>query len=287
MLNVRERAVLEDMKRSRPERAARHGAHARPRSAWRAEFFRNENPRLPQMYSGRRAIGNAPAARGVPARADVAVFRQLALLLSRYWKVKMRDRAGAAIMFLQAPIIGVLLAVVFGGQTAAVPVLVPGRAPGAVDQEQHERERRRRTCSTRCSRRPTTRRPCSSSSCRCVWFGTSNAAREIVTERAIYLRERMVNLRLFNYVVSKYVLLEPLLRHPVHVPARHRLLRARLQRRHPRVPARARERDRRWPSTPRRWASCSRPWCRRPRRRWRSRPSRSSRRSCSAGSWCP
>jgi hypothetical protein len=41
----------------------------------------------------------------------------------------------------------------------------------------------------------------------CVWFGTSNAAREIVTERAIYLRERMVNLRLFNYLMSKYILL--------------------------------------------------------------------------------
>jgi hypothetical protein len=41
----------------------------------------------------------------------------------------------------------------------------------------------------------------------CVWFGTSNAAREIVTERAIYLRERMVNLSLFNYILSKYVLL--------------------------------------------------------------------------------
>jgi hypothetical protein len=41
----------------------------------------------------------------------------------------------------------------------------------------------------------------------CVWFGTSNAAREIVTERAIYLRERMVNLRLLNYVLSKFVLL--------------------------------------------------------------------------------
>ncbi len=41
----------------------------------------------------------------------------------------------------------------------------------------------------------------------CVWFGTSNAAREIVTERAIYLRERMVNLGLINYVLSKYVLL--------------------------------------------------------------------------------
>ncbi len=41
----------------------------------------------------------------------------------------------------------------------------------------------------------------------CVWFGTSNAAREIVTERAIYMRERMVNLNLFNYVMSKYIIL--------------------------------------------------------------------------------
>jgi hypothetical protein len=40
-----------------------------------------------------------------------------------------------------------------------------------------------------------------------VWFGTSNAAREIVGERAIYLRERMVNLGLVKYVLSKYVLL--------------------------------------------------------------------------------
>jgi hypothetical protein len=40
-----------------------------------------------------------------------------------------------------------------------------------------------------------------------VWFGTSNAAREIVSERAVYLRERMVNLKLWNYVVSKFVLL--------------------------------------------------------------------------------
>jgi ABC-type transport system involved in multi-copper enzyme maturation permease subunit len=40
-----------------------------------------------------------------------------------------------------------------------------------------------------------------------VWFGTSNSAREIVTERAIYLRERMVNLSLFNYVFSKYIIL--------------------------------------------------------------------------------
>jgi hypothetical protein len=40
-----------------------------------------------------------------------------------------------------------------------------------------------------------------------VWFGTSNSAREIVTERAIYLRERMVNLSIINYVFSKYIIL--------------------------------------------------------------------------------
>ncbi len=40
-----------------------------------------------------------------------------------------------------------------------------------------------------------------------VWFGTSNAAREIVSERAIYMRERMVNLGLFNYGFSKFLLL--------------------------------------------------------------------------------
>jgi hypothetical protein len=40
-----------------------------------------------------------------------------------------------------------------------------------------------------------------------VWFGTSNAAREIVSESAIYKRERMVNLKVFNYVGSKFLLL--------------------------------------------------------------------------------
>ncbi len=40
-----------------------------------------------------------------------------------------------------------------------------------------------------------------------VWFGCSNAARELVKERAIYLRERMVNLSIVPYVLSKVVVL--------------------------------------------------------------------------------
>ncbi len=158
------------------------------------------------MYGGRRAIGTAPGARGVPGRADVAVFRQFGLLLSRYWKIKMRDRAGAAIMFLQAPIIGVLLWMVFGGQTPAVPFWCLGAL-----QELSTKNNMSQSSTTDLlnSMQPTMDHTAAMFFVvvSCVWFGTSNAAREIVTERSIYLRERMVNLRLFNYVVSKFVLL--------------------------------------------------------------------------------
>ncbi|MFO0059992.1 MAG: ABC transporter permease [Planctomyces sp.] len=40
-----------------------------------------------------------------------------------------------------------------------------------------------------------------------VWFGCNNAAREIVKEKAIYVRERDVNLQTTAYVVSKFAVL--------------------------------------------------------------------------------
>ncbi len=205
MLNVRERLVLEEMKRADPN-ASRGRARADAARAWRGEFFRNENPLYGQMYSGRRAIGTAQGARGVPGRADVAVLRQFQLLLSRYWRVKLRDGAGAAIMFLQAPIIGVLLWLVFGGQTSAVPFWCLGAL-----QELSTRNSMAQSATTNLlnTMQPTTDHTAAMFFVvvSCVWFGTSNAAREIVNERAIYLRERMVNLRLFNYVMSKFALL--------------------------------------------------------------------------------
>jgi ABC-type multidrug transport system ATPase subunit/pSer/pThr/pTyr-binding forkhead associated (FHA) protein len=205
MLNVRERLVLEEMKRANPN-VTRPMARTEAAKAWRAEFFRNENPLFQKMYSGRRSIGTAPAARGAPSRGDVAVVRQLGLLLSRYWKVKLRDGMGAAIMFLQAPIIGVLLWIVFGAQTSAVPFWCLGAL-----QELSQKTSMDQSATTNLlsSMQPTTDHTAAMFFVvvSCIWFGTSNAAREIVTERAIYLRERMVNLRLLNYVLSKYILL--------------------------------------------------------------------------------
>jgi ABC-type multidrug transport system ATPase subunit/pSer/pThr/pTyr-binding forkhead associated (FHA) protein len=206
MLNVRERFVHEEMKRANPG-VERGLARLEASRGWRAEFFRPDNPVYQPMYSGRRAIGTVPAARGVPHRADVAVVRQLGLLLSRYWKVKLRDRMGAAIMFLQAPIIGVLLWLVFGNQTPGVPFW----CLGALQELSKKGGDMSKSSSTDLlnSMSATTDHTAAMFFVvvSCVWFGTSNAAREIVTERAIYMRERMVNLRLLNYVLSKYLTL--------------------------------------------------------------------------------
>jgi ABC-type multidrug transport system ATPase subunit/pSer/pThr/pTyr-binding forkhead associated (FHA) protein len=205
MLQVRERLVLEEMKRSNPQ-AVRGMARTEASRGWRTDFFRPDNAVYQSMYSGRRAIGTVPAAPGLPHRADVAVLRQLGLLLSRYWKVKLRDRMGTAIMFLQAPTIGVLLWLVFGGQTAGVPYWCLGAL-----QELSKKNDMGQASTTNLlgSMQPTTDHTAAMFFVvvSCVWFGTSNAAREIVTERSIYLRERMVNLRLLNYVLSKYLLL--------------------------------------------------------------------------------
>jgi len=208
MLAVRER-VVQDGLRARDPHASRGAARLAAAKAWRAEFFQNQNALFQKMFSGRRAVGTAPVApagRGMPHRADVALVNQFSLLVSRYWKIKIRDRAGAAIMFLQAPVIGVMLAIVFGGQKMAVPFWCLGAL--------HEMGEKNGQITSSTANLLNSMQPTEDHTAAmffvvvsCVWFGTSNAAREIVTERSIYLRERMVNLSLFNYVFSKYVLL--------------------------------------------------------------------------------
>ena len=127
------------------------------------------------------------------------------LLMSRYWKIKVRDRAGAAIMFLQAPIIGGMLAFVFAGQKEAVPFWCLGAL-----QELGKKAQSSGSSSDLLARMLSTKDETAAMFfvvVSAVWFGTSNSAREIVTERAIYLRERMVNLSIINYVFSKYIIL--------------------------------------------------------------------------------
>jgi hypothetical protein len=121
-------------------------------------------------------------------------------------RVKLRDVGGTAIMLAQAPIIGILLALVFAGQKEAIPYWCLGalqelarKSGEAVSGSNDYLHTMQKTADNT--------GPIFFLVVAAVWFGTSNAAREIVSERAIYLRERMVNLKLGNYVLSKFLLL--------------------------------------------------------------------------------
>jgi ABC-type multidrug transport system ATPase subunit/pSer/pThr/pTyr-binding forkhead associated (FHA) protein len=159
----------------------------------------------------------AAASRGVAEEARISremISRsrprgQLRLLLSRYLKIKSRDRVGTAILMLQAPLIGLLLSLVFGAKKDAVPYWCLGALNHLAT-----RSGKMADATTEVLRTLT---PTADQSgalfflvIAAVWFGTSNAAREVVGERAIFRRERMVNLGVGNYVMSKFLVLSAL-----------------------------------------------------------------------------
>jgi ABC-type multidrug transport system ATPase subunit/pSer/pThr/pTyr-binding forkhead associated (FHA) protein len=203
MLNQRERPIFEALRAQNPT-APRYAARAQAAREWHAEYLNPQNPIFQRMYGGRRAVGTGHSQHGVPERAPSR--GQFWLLFSRYFKVKVRDVGGTAIMLLQAPIIGVLLALVFGGQRDAIPYW----CLGAMQELARKFGGLGSGTEDVLKNMPVT--PDNAGSIfflivAAVWFGTSNAAREIVSEVAIYKRERMVNLKLFKYVFSKFVLL--------------------------------------------------------------------------------
>ncbi|HEX2898207.1 MAG TPA: FHA domain-containing protein [Bacteroidia bacterium] len=101
-------------------------------------------------------------------RSDKSLLGELHWLGRRYFRIKTNDLLNVAIMIGQAPIIAALVCLIFSKLTLSVPFLITLSA---------------------------------------IWFGTSNAAREIVTEAAVYRRERMFNLRIGPYILSKLLVL--------------------------------------------------------------------------------
>jgi ABC-type multidrug transport system ATPase subunit/pSer/pThr/pTyr-binding forkhead associated (FHA) protein len=97
-------------------------------------------------------------------------LRQFRTLLRRYAEVLTSDKWNLAILLGQAPVIGLLVFLVVGKNDSrdfAFFILALVS----------------------------------------IWFGTAVAARELVKERPVFQRERMMNLRLVPYVVSKLFLL--------------------------------------------------------------------------------
>jgi ABC transport system ATP-binding/permease protein len=115
---------------------------------------------------------SAPSAAGVHSRlrkrGPRSSLNQCWWLGRRYLRIKTNDLLNLALLIGQAPIIALLVCLIFDEVTRSVPFLVVLSA---------------------------------------AWFGTSNAARELVGEAAVYRRERMYNLRIGPYLLSKLVVL--------------------------------------------------------------------------------
>jgi hypothetical protein len=142
-----------------------------------------------QKYVTARLKGEAPTrspAMPSDARASVAAapesagtWRQFLILTRRYLAVTLQDRRNVALLLAQAPIIALLLGLVFRPKKFD---LLPN---GPFDE---------RTLGFLLV-------------ISAIWFGCINAAREIVKELPIYLRERAVNLNLGSYLSSKIAIL--------------------------------------------------------------------------------
>ena len=204
-----------DLLKKREEDAVASGQFASKAAArlaaaaqWRAEYYQPENPTYRKMYSGARQPGT-PSGSRAPSRAKVPLVRQFWLLFTRYAIVKRRDTAGTAILLAQAPIIGVLLALVFS-DPAKMPNLWCQQFLQGVESTAAKKGAPIAACMTDMSRFTKVADFGGAVfflAIAALWFGTSNAAREIVSEQAIYRRERMVNLSIVNYVMSKFTLL--------------------------------------------------------------------------------
>jgi ABC-type multidrug transport system ATPase subunit/pSer/pThr/pTyr-binding forkhead associated (FHA) protein len=97
-------------------------------------------------------------------------FKQWLTLTERYLEMKLKDQRNTLLLLAQAPLIAAILALITGSNLNDPKTIFIGAIIA-------------------------------------IWFGANNAVREIVSEVPIYTRERLVNLKIPSYVLSKFVVL--------------------------------------------------------------------------------
>jgi ABC-type multidrug transport system ATPase subunit/pSer/pThr/pTyr-binding forkhead associated (FHA) protein len=134
-------------------------------------FDKNIRSQLPERAADDKPA--RPARRG--KRMGPGALRQFGILTSRYLEIITRDMRNTAILLAQAPLVALFVVL-------AVRTDQPDRGP--------------------------TSTMFLIMSLSALWFGCSNAAREITKEGSIFARERMVNLKIIPYVASKFFVLQ-------------------------------------------------------------------------------
>ncbi len=132
--------------------------------------------------TGAHRAAMATAQARPPAARQDSSFRQFGILGRRYLETVVRDRSNLlTLLFVQAPLIALLITLAFRGDLFSRLVFAGDWSKA-------------RTLTFLLAMVS-------------VWFGTSNAAREIVKEAPMYARERRVNLLIPPYIASKFVVL--------------------------------------------------------------------------------
>jgi ABC-type multidrug transport system permease subunit len=159
------------------------GLEQRPVADWRTDYA--ATPAYERWTAMRRSKPGSPAGhrrhRGGSLLDGAA---QWSVLVRRMLAIKAADPWNTAVLVLQAPLIGLLVAGVFGSRITAAP-----------DRDTWTDISQALAAS------------CFLLGLAAVWFGCANAARELVAERAIYRRERMVGLGRLPYLASKLFVL--------------------------------------------------------------------------------
>lgn len=115
----------------------------------------------------------------------VSFVKQLVLLAQRYFQLVSRDLVNLGLALLTAPIGIILLRLAVRDKDPLIGAPEATLAPLAL-------------------------RVLFVFTCAAIWVGLSTSVQEIIKESAIYLRERLVNLGLFAYLGSKFVILSGL-----------------------------------------------------------------------------
>jgi len=159
------------------------GLALRPTAEWHVRF---ESSSLKRHFVDQRA-GHGKGSGEVEAgpRKAPSALKQAAILTRRGLVLKSRDLWNGSILLAQAPIIALLMVIVFGAATRA-------------DSKSFDQWRQNGGA---------TATVLFLMNIAATWFGCSNAAREIVAEWAVFSRERVVGLRLTAYLTAKLAIL--------------------------------------------------------------------------------
>ena len=117
-----------------------------------------------KKYLNPRSIGTNSGFKFIKSTSEVSSLKQFSWLSKRFFKIKLNDKLNSILLLAQAPIIAILICLIYDEISKAVLFMV------AISS---------------------------------IWLGAQNAAREIVSEQPIYKRERMFNLKIFPYIFSK------------------------------------------------------------------------------------